>query len=291
MAEALGVPPVGDPTGRETYAGGSSVITLSKVGKTFDVKKGDLVALRGVTFSVREGEFVSIIGPSGCGKSTILKLVADIYIPTTGEVVVNGRTATEARLDRELGVVFQDPTLFPWHDVLGNVLLPLKIAGRLNDSTTQKAVETLELVGLGEFTKSRPDQLSGGMRQRVAIARALVLEPRLLLLDEPFGALDEITRRRMNVELLRIWASSDTSALLITHSLAEAVYLSDRVLVMSSRPGRITSEITVNLPRPRTLEMYQHPEFFELVNEVSEALHLTHGEAVASDITFDVNDG
>ena len=260
-------------------AGRRSVISLSGVRKTFDVKGGELTALDGVTLTVEDGEFVSIIGPSGCGKSTILKLVADIYKPTAGEIVVNERSATEARLDRELGVVFQDPTLFPWRDVLGNVLLPLKIAGLLNDSTRKKARDTLELVGLGEFTKSRPDQLSGGMRQRVAIARALVLEPRLLLLDEPFGALDEITRRRMNGELLRIWGSSDTSALLITHSLAEAVYLSDRVLVMSSRPGRITAEIDVDLPRPRTFEMYQDPDFFEVVNQVSEALHLTHHDS------------
>lgn len=253
-----------------------AVIDMIGVHKRFELEDGPLDAIEDITFSVWEGEFVSVIGPSGCGKSTILKLVADIHTPTSGEVKVGGRSPNDARLNRELGVVFQDPTLFPWRDVLSNVLLPLKIAHRLNSDTRRAALEALQLVGLEEFRSARHDQLSGGMRQRVAIARALVLEPKLLLLDEPFGALDEITRQRMNNELLRIWSESGTTALLITHSLAEAVYLSDRVLVMSSQPGKITAEIPIDLPRPRNLEMYREAGFFELVNRVSDALQLTH---------------
>lgn len=258
---------------------GLPVIEMTGVEKTFELDDGMLTAVQDIDFAVREGEFVVVIGPSGCGKSTILKLIADIYKPTRGEVTIGGRSPTEARLERTLGVVFQDPTLFPWRDVLGNVLLPLSIAGRLNEKTRDDALDALKLVGLDGFAKARPDQLSGGMKQRVAIARALVLQPTLLLLDEPFGALDEITRQRMNQELLRIWGEADTTALLITHSLSEAVYLSDRVLVMSSRPGSITSEIEIDLPRPRSLDLYQNPRFFELVNEVSSALHLTHEES------------
>jgi NitT/TauT family transport system ATP-binding protein len=190
---------------------------------------------------------------------------------------VNGRSPRESRLERELGMVFQDPALFPWRNVLNNVLLPLEIAGRLDNESRRQGEELLRLVGLGDFLKASPDQLSGGMRQRVAIARALVLEPKLFLLDEPFGALDEITRKRMNLELLRIWTQSHTSALLITHSLSEAVFLSDRVLVMSSRPGSITDDIRIDLPRPRVLEMYREQRFFELETQISDALHLTAG--------------
>ncbi len=251
------------------------VIHAEAVTKTFNVGKRTLTAVEDVTFSVEPGEFVSIIGPSGCGKSTMLKLIAEIYQPTSGNLSVNGRSPRDARLGRELGMVFQDPALFPWRNVLDNVLLPLEIAGRLNDESRRHSVDLLRLVGLSDFLKARPDQLSGGMRQRVAIARALVLEPKLFLLDEPFGALDEITRKRMNLELLRIWTQTHTSALLITHSLSEAVFLSDRVLVMSPRPGTITDDIRIDLPRPRLLEMHREQRFFELETQISDALHLT----------------
>jgi NitT/TauT family transport system ATP-binding protein len=240
------------------------VIHADAVTKSFDVGKTSLTAVEDVTFTVEPGEFVSIIGPSGCGKSTMLKLIADIYQPTAGQLLVNGRAPREARLGRELGMVFQDPALFPWRNVLDNVLLPLEIAGRRSNESRRQAEELLRLVGLGDFLSASPDQLSGGMRQRVAITRALVLEPKLFLLDEPFGALDEITRKRMNLELLRIWTQSHTSALLITHSLSEAVFLSDRVLVMSPRPGALTDDIEIDLPRPRVLEMYREQHFFEL---------------------------
>jgi NitT/TauT family transport system ATP-binding protein len=248
------------------------VIEVSKVSKTFELPTGLLEALSEVSFSVDADEFVTIIGPSGCGKSTLLRILADIYKPTSGEVAIGGQSPREARRRRELGVVFQDPTLFPWRDVLGNVLLPLKLAGRLNNESRAHAQALLELVGLGGFEKARPNQLSGGMKQRAAIARSLVLDPTLLLLDEPFGALDEITRQRMNLELLRIWSESGTTALLITHSLSEAVFLSDRILVMSARPGRILEEIPVDLPRPRTPEMMREQRFFETLNMVGKVL-------------------
>jgi NitT/TauT family transport system ATP-binding protein len=205
----------------------------------------------------------------------MLKLIADIYQPTNGILSVNGRSPREARRGRELGMVFQDPALFPWRDVVHNVLLPLEIAGRLNKESRRQAEDLLRLVGLGDFLKASPDQLSGGMRQRVAIARALVLEPKLFLLDEPFGALDEITRKRMNLELLRIWTQAHTSALLVTHSLSEAVFLSDRVLVMSPRPGAIIADIHIDLQRPRLLDMHRDQHFFELETRISDALHLT----------------
>ena len=251
---------------------GAPVISVAEVAKEFDLSSGRLTALADVSFSVRPGEFVAIIGPSGCGKSTLLRLIADIYRPSAGTVFVNGRSPAEARKGREFGVVFQDPSLFPWRDVMGNVTLPLEIVGRASREERAHAADLLRLVGLEGFERARPGQLSGGMRQRVAIARALVLRPRVLLLDEPFGALDEITRQRMNLELLRIWSGSHTTALLITHSLSEAVFLSDRVLVMSQRPGRITDEIVVDLPRPRTAAMYKEQAFFSLVNRVSDAL-------------------
>jgi NitT/TauT family transport system ATP-binding protein len=267
------------------------LVDVRDVVKEFELRDGVLRALDGVSFSVADGEFVSIIGPSGCGKSTILRLLADIYQPSSGSVTISGAPPREARRRRELGVVFQDPTLFPWRDVLGNVLLPLKVTGTLNADTKANAAAMLDLVGLSGFERARPDQLSGGMRQRVAIARALVLRPKVLLLDEPFGALDEITRQRMNSELLRIWAQSNTTAVLITHSLAEAVFLSDRVLVMSNRPGRIIRTIEVDLPRPRLIEMYGTQPFFDLLNVVSQAIRSTEQIESASEPETDPDMG
>jgi len=276
------VSPVPDETTNTGTGDAPAVIAATNVTKEFDLQRGRLSALADVSFSVRQGEFVTIIGPSGCGKSTLLRLIADIYRPTSGTVLVNGKSPGESRKRREFGVVFQDPSLFPWRDVMGNVTLPLEIVGRTSRAERDHAADLVRLVGLDGFERARPGQLSGGMRQRVAIARALVLRPRLLLLDEPFGALDEITRQRMNLELLRIWSGSDTTALLITHSLSEAVFLSDRVLVMCQRPGRITDEITVDLPRPRDAAMFKHETFFHLVNRVSDALFGVSGEAAAA---------
>jgi NitT/TauT family transport system ATP-binding protein len=251
-----------------------SVIRAERVTKSFGLDSGTIIALEEVSFAVSPGEFVTIIGPSGCGKSTLLRLVADIYQPTSGTIQVDGMSPGEARRRREMGVVFQDPSLFPWRDVIGNIQLPLEIAGRGGRDRDGGTFvrELIRLVGLDGFEHARPGQLSGGMRQRAAIARALVLRPRVLLLDEPFGALDEITRQRMNNELLRIWSESETTALLITHSLSEAVFLSDRVLVMSPRPGRIRAEVPIDLPRPRPRDVHRTTAFFDLVNEVSDAL-------------------
>jgi NitT/TauT family transport system ATP-binding protein len=250
------------------------VIRAERVTKRFDLDDGPITALEDVSFAVVPGEFVTIIGPSGCGKSTLLRLVADIYQPTSGTIQVDGMSPRDARRRREMGVVFQDPSLFPWRDVVGNIELPLEIAGRGGRARDSGAYvgELIRLVGLEGFEHARPGQLSGGMRQRAAIARALVLRPRVLLLDEPFGALDEITRQRMNNELLRIWSESETTAMLITHSLAEAVFLSDRVLVMSPRPGRICAEVPIDLPRPRPPDVHRTTAFFDLVNLVSDAL-------------------
>jgi NitT/TauT family transport system ATP-binding protein len=258
------------------------VIRAERVTKRFDLDAGPITALEEVSFAVEPREFVTIIGPSGCGKSTLLRLVADIYQPTSGSILVDGMSPRDARRRREMGVVFQDPSLFPWRDVVGNIGLPLEIAGRpaRDRDGTSIVRELIRLVGLEGFEHARPSQLSGGMRQRAAIARALVLRPRVLLLDEPFGALDEITRQRMNNELLRIWSESETTALLITHSLAEAVFLSDRVLVMSPRPGRICAEVPIDLPRPRPPDVQRTTAFFDLVNLVSDALF---GGATASE--------
>lgn len=270
----MAIAEVADPVAAQRDPATPPVIDVQHLTKEFDLDGGTLTAIEDASFVVQPGEFVTIIGPSGCGKSTLLRLIADIYRPSSGSVLVNGRSPVEARRNREFGVVFQDPSLFPWRDVLDNVLLPLEIAGlpAKGGAGGKQARDLLELVGLDGFEHARPAQLSGGMKQRAAIARALVLQPKVLLLDEPFGALDEITRQRMNIELLRIWAESGTTAMLITHSLSEAVFLSDRVLVMSPRPGRITSEIDVDLPRPRTPGLYRSPKFFELVNSVSDAL-------------------
>ncbi|CEP68298.1 ABC transporter-like [Moorella glycerini] len=251
-------------------------IELKNVTKQFNLESGDLLAVDDVTFSVGAKEFVSLVGPSGCGKSTVLRMVAGLIEPTRGEVKVLGKAPDYCRKQRFFGWVAQDPVLLPWRNVLANVCLPLEVAGRLDKASTEKAQSLLRLVGLEGFERALPKQLSGGMKQRVAIARALVLEPSILLFDEPFGALDEITRQRMNLELLRIWSETSAAALLVTHSIAEAIFLSDRVVVMSPRPGRVKADIKIDLPRPRTTDMLRSQEFFNYTNSLTEALF--HGE-------------
>jgi NitT/TauT family transport system ATP-binding protein len=255
-----------------TDAAGPPVVQLRDVQKTFGAAQGRVQALSDINLEVAAGEFISLIGPSGCGKSTLLRIVADLISPTAGEASVNGKTAHRARLDRDYGMVFQAPVLFDWRTVGRNVELPLEVIGRPKAEREAKAREMLELVELGEFASHHPWQLSGGMQQRVAIARALALDPAILLMDEPFGALDEMTRERMNLELLRIWDRTGTTVIFVTHSIPEAVFLSTRVVVMSARPGRITRVIPVDLPRARNVETREMERYFELVTEVRESL-------------------
>ena len=263
------------------------VVRVAGVDKTFS-RGGRAVtrALEGINLDVAAGEFISLIGPSGCGKSTLLRIVADLTAPSAGTVSVNGKPAAQARRDRDYGMVFQAPVLFDWRTVQDNVELPLEILGWKAERRAARAREMLDLVELGEFTKHHPFQLSGGMQQRVAIARALAFAPSILLMDEPFGALDEMTRERMNSEVLRIWEQTGTTILFVTHSIPEAVFLSSRVVVMSARPGRITKVIDVDLARPRTEDSRETARYFELVTEVREALR-AGGHALDDSGTLD----
>jgi NitT/TauT family transport system ATP-binding protein len=254
------------------------VVQLQGVDKVFG--GGDqpaTTALEGIDLAIRAGEFLSLIGPSGCGKSTLLRIIGDLTAPSRGTVVVNGKPADRARRDRDYGMVFQAPVLFEWRTVEDNVKLPLEIQGAGSAKRTARAREMLDLVELGDFLGHYPYQLSGGMQQRVAIARALAFEPAILLMDEPFGALDEMTRERMNSEVLRIWERTGTTVVFVTHSIPEAVFLSSRVVVMSARPGRITKVIDVDLPRPRNEDTRETRRYFELVTEVREALRRRRG--------------
>jgi NitT/TauT family transport system ATP-binding protein len=261
----------------------SAVVELSGVSKTFGSGPDATTALTGIDLAVQAREFVSLIGPSGCGKSTLLRLVADLIAPSTGEVRVNGKTARQGRLDRDYGMVFQAPVLMDWRTVATNIELPLEIMGYDKAERTRRSAELLKLVELEGFADRHPWQLSGGMQQRVAIARAIAFDPKILLMDEPFGALDEMTRERMNVEVMRIWQETGTTVLFVTHSIPEAVFLSSRVVVMSARPGRISRVIDVDLPRPRTIETRESGAYFHLVTEVREALRQRDGEPMGPD--------
>lgn len=247
-------------------------IVIDHVTKRFTSKRQDVTALDDVSLTMRQGELVALIGPSGCGKSTMLRLIADIMTPTAGAITIGGSPPETARRDHRIGFVFQDPTLLPWRSVLDNVRLPIQVAGSKREAGTRSPEELIELVGLGSFAEASPGQLSGGMRQRVAIARALALRPEVLLMDEPFGALDEITRQQLNLELLRIWAETGTTAVLVTHSISEAVLMADRVVVLSARPGRVSASIDVPIERPRRLDQMKTQEFFATENLVRDAL-------------------
>ena len=251
---------------------GKPVIEIASVGRTFQTERGPLEVLREISVTVYENEFVSIVGPSGCGKSTLLKMLADLVPASRGEIRLNGKTPAEARRCQDYGFVFQDPTLFPWRTVERNVMLPLEVRGVAPERRRALAEETIALVGLSGFERTRPRELSGGMRQRVAIARALTFNPGILLMDEPFAALDEINRDKMNQELLRIWEQHKTTIVFVTHSIPEATYLADRVVVMSSRPGRVVRELAVDLPRPRHLEVRKTAPFLDLERQVELAL-------------------
>ena len=256
------------------------VVRLAGVGKVFAVGDQATTALAGIDLDIARGEFISLIGPSGCGKSTLLRIIADLIDPSGGEVSVGGKSAGDARRARDYGMVFQAPVLFDWRTVEDNVRLPLEVMGWDAARQASKAREMLELVELGDFLRHYPYQLSGGMQQRVAIARALAFEPSILLMDEPFGALDEMTRERMNSEVLRIWERTGTSVVFVTHSIPEAVFLSSRVVVMSARPGRITKVIDIDLLRPRDEGTRESSRYFELVTGVREALRAGEAESV-----------
>jgi NitT/TauT family transport system ATP-binding protein len=247
-----------------------TVVSLKEVSKEFGA--GGVRALEGISLEIAEGEFVSLIGPSGCGKSTLLRIIGDLIQPTAGEVVVNGKTAHQARLDRDYGIVFQDAVLFDWRTVAKNIGLPLEMMGWDRRRRSLRVKEMVDLVELTGFESHHPWQLSGGMQQRVSIARALTFDPPLLLMDEPFGALDEMTRERLNLELLRIWEASGSTVVFVTHSISEAVFLSTRVVVMSPRPGRIVDIVDVDLSQPRTIETREEPRFAELIADVRRLL-------------------
>ena len=252
---------------------GQPAVVVDNVSKIFNAGGRQQVdALLDVSLTVQPGEFVSLIGPSGCGKSTLLRLIADLLSVSSGSLVVNGKSATQARLDQDYGMAFQQAGLFDWRNVAKNIELPLEIRGWDRAKRRQRSAEMLELVKLSEFASHMPWQLSGGMQQRVAIARALAAHPPLLLMDEPFGALDEMTREHMQAELLSICASTSTTVIFVTHSIPEAVYLSDRVVVMSPRPGRITATIDVNLGGNRNDDTREASEFYGKITEVREAL-------------------
>jgi NitT/TauT family transport system ATP-binding protein len=236
----------------------------------------ETVALQGADLAVAEGEFISLIGPSGCGKTTLLRLIADLIQPTSGVLTVAGKDPRQARLDREYGYVFQAPVLYDWRTVLKNVMLPLEIMGYPRAERRARAARLLAMVGLRDFHHQHPWELSGGMQQRVSIARALAFDPKLLLMDEPFGALDEITRETMNLELLRIWQETGKTVVFVTHSIPEAVFLSSRIVVMTPRPGKIDRLIPVDLPYPRDETTRGSSRFFELATQVRESLRGAH---------------
>ncbi len=244
-------------------------IIMKNIGMTYQTSTNtDVTALTNVTMNIHKGEFVSLLGPSGCGKTTLLRIIADLLVPTTGEITVGGETPKDARLKRKYGIVFQGAVLYDWRTVKKNIMLPLEIMHLPKRDCEERAEKMLELVGLKDFAKHYPRQLSGGMQQRVGIARALAIQPEILLMDEPFSALDEFTREKLHEDLLHIWRKTNKTIVFVTHNIQESVFLSDRVCVLSPHPGRISALIDIDLPRPRTMEMKSTLEFTEYVAKI-----------------------
>jgi NitT/TauT family transport system ATP-binding protein len=262
----------------QSSARAAPVVDARGVSLKFQTDDGEIEALANVNLAVAAGEFVSFIGPSGCGKTTLLRVIADLEQPTDGTLMVNGVPPHEARLKRQYGYVFQAPALYPWRTVERNVTLPLEVMGVAKDERRRRAREQLELVNLAGFARKFPWQLSGGMQQRVSIARALSFDPALLLMDEPFGALDEIVRDHLNEQLLRLWDKTGKTVLFVTHSLPEAVFLSTRIVVMSPRPGRVVDVISCEFPRDRTLEIRETPEFLKIAQRVRAGLRAGYSD-------------
>ena len=262
------------PAGPASDAG--FAVEARDLSLVFETADGSVQALSHVDLAIRPGEFVSLIGPSGCGKTTLLRVIGDLESATSGAVTVNGMSPREARLKRSYGYVFQAPALYPWRSVSRNVALPLEIMGYAKDERSRRVSTGLDLVGLGGFGNKFPWQLSGGMQQRASIARALSFDPDLLLMDEPFGALDEIVRDKLNEQLLRLWDRTRKTVVFVTHSIPEAVFLSTRIVVMSPRPGRVHDVIACDFPRDRTLDIRETAEFLRVAHRVREGLRAGH---------------
>ena len=245
-------------------------ISINNLCVSFPDKNGGepVIALQNINLEIKQGEFISLLGPSGCGKTTLLRTVADLQQPTSGSISVRGQTPREIRLQKKYGIVFQNPVLYDWRTVRRNVCMPMELKGIPKKDRTARVTKMLELVGLMEFGKKYPHELSGGMQQRVGIARALAIKPEILLMDEPFSALDEFTKEKLHEDLLRIWKKTNKTILFVTHNIQEAVFLSDRVVVLSPHPGRVSAVVDIKLKRPRTLEIKNTPEFNEMVVKV-----------------------
>jgi len=255
---------------------GSSVVDINDLSLTFQTADGPVFALSDINLQITQGDFISLIGPSGCGKTTLLRTMADLEQPTGGSISINGVSPHEARQSRAYGYVFQAPALYPWRTIERNIMLPLEVMGVPKEERVERAKKYLELVNLSEFAKKFPWQLFGGMQQRASIARALCVDPDLLLMDEPFGALDEIVRDHLNEQLLDLWDKTKKTVVFVTHSIPEAVFLSTKIVVMSPRPGRIIDIIDSPLPRDRTLDIRETPEFLDIAHRVREGLRKGH---------------
>ena len=245
-------------------------IKIENLSMKYPNKNGGepVTALKNVNLDIKQGEFISLLGPSGCGKTTLLRIIADILQPTEGKITVRGETPRDIRLKKKYGVVFQNPVLYDWRTIRRNICMPMELMGMKKAERTKQVTKMLDLVGLQDFGKRYPYELSGGMQQRVGIARALAIDPEILLMDEPFSALDEFTREKLHVDLLEIWRKTNKTVIFVTHNISEAVFLSDRVVVLSPHPGRVSTVIDINLPRPRDMESKQTTEFYYYITKI-----------------------